>query len=619
MKQTSVLGLVSILSISLGAIAFAKEAPMLAERVASGELPPVEARLPKNPYVVGPGSLYLEKDIDLEIGKYGGTLRLAGSSVGWDADVFVMQVETLLDNPGIGPSQTTPNILESIDVSPDATVFTLRLREGLKWSDGVPVTTEDVRFAYEDVMLNEKLTPSFSNQYRSGNKPDGEKMQLDIIDDYTFRITFAETYMGFTGQLSQLLLYAWRGYQDLLKPTHFLKDFHADYTTMEQLAPMIAEESLAEGEWWTLFHKKDIAMWDLVQPGALDMPTLSPWMMVEVTPQVVWFERNPYYFKVDTAGNQLPYIDKIRLELIQDNEMATMKTLAGEIDLERENTDMASLSLYKENEEDGDFRALLFNTGSINFSAWINLTHSDPAWNEVVNDIRFRQALNFALNREEITEVLYFGFTDIAPVGYPSAHDPDRANQLLDAVGLDERDADGWRLGPDGKRFVLPIEHAAHIPLYTPGAELLKSYWEAVGLNTTVKRIDGSLWGQRNSANELKVSIIWQPDMYYMGSNWAPTWVEWSNSGGASGEEPPAEAKDYFELAREVRVHTVGSSAQMAVLEKMVSVWKDNLYFLPLTGETKRPVIVSARLGNIPHGGMNMDVNFNAEQLFYRE
>ena len=185
MKQTSVLGLVSILFISLGAIAFAKEAPMLAERVASGELPPVEARLPKNPYVVGPGSLYLEKDIDLEIGKYGGTLRLAGSSVGWDADVFVMQVETLLDNPGIGPSQTTPNILESIDVSPDATIFTLRLREGLKWSDGVPVTTEDVRFAYEDVMLNEKLTPSFPNQYRSGNKPDGEKMQLDIIDDYT--------------------------------------------------------------------------------------------------------------------------------------------------------------------------------------------------------------------------------------------------------------------------------------------------------------------------------------------------------------------------------------------------------------------------------------------------
>jgi len=595
-----------------------REAPMLRTKVAAGELPPIEQRLPEEPLVVGPGVLSPKEDLDFEVGRYGGTLRLAGSAVGWDADVFVMQVETLLDNPGIGLTETRPNIIKDIEVSDDAKVFTLHMRKGLKWSDGVPVTTEDVLFAYEDVMLNEELTPVFPTIYRSANKPDGEPMELDIIDDYTFRISFAESYKGFTGQLSQLLLYAWRGYQDLLKPKHYLKNFHIRYTSLEKLEPLIEKEGLAKGEWWTLFNKKDIALWDLVQPQAVGFPALTPWIMVKVTPQVTWFERNPYYFKVDTEGNQLPYIDKIRLELIPDVEMATMKTLAGEIDLERENTDMASLSLYKENEKKGGYRTLLFHTGSINLSVWLNLSNPDPVWSKVVNDIRFRKALNFALNREEISDVIYFGFVDIAPEGFPSAYDPEKANQLLDEVGLDKRDAEGWRLGPDGKRFVIPIEHAAHIPLYTPAMELVKSYWEKVGIKTTVKKIDKSLWSQRADANEMKATVLWTSDMYDIGNLWGPAWFDWYNSGGKLGIEPPAEAKKYFQLRDAVKALTLGSPEQIKVLDEMVSIWTDNLFFFPLTGQTKRPVIVSQRLGNIPHGGLNMDVNFNAEQLFYK-
>ncbi|RLE09492.1 hypothetical protein DRJ00_04085, partial [Candidatus Aerophobetes bacterium] len=236
------------------------ESPMLKTKVAAGLLPPVEERLPEEPMVVGPGVLVPKGNLDFEIGQYGGTLRSVQPDPEWNPDIFVMCDEPLLCAPGIlgsdidGSVPIKGNIVDDFKVSDNYKVFTFHLRKGLKWSDGHPVTTEDVLFAYEDVLLNEKLTPIFPQWLRAANKPDGEPMKLEVIDDYTFRIKFAEPYGGF---LDQLAILFWKGYTDLIKPKHYLKNFHVRYTPLEKLEPLIKEEGLAKGEWWTLFNKKD--------------------------------------------------------------------------------------------------------------------------------------------------------------------------------------------------------------------------------------------------------------------------------------------------------------------------------------------------------------------------
>ena len=187
------------------------ESPMLAALVASGDLPPVDERLPEVPFVVGQGVLIEDEYLDFEIGEFGGTLRLVHDRVGWNPDVFIMGNEPLVMAPtgDISVKGIRGNILHSYEVSDDNRVFTFRMREGLKWSDGMPVTMDDVLFAYEDVLKNEQITASVPGWLRAGNKRDGEPMTLDVVDPWTFRISFSEPYGGF---LAQLAIVIWRGY-----------------------------------------------------------------------------------------------------------------------------------------------------------------------------------------------------------------------------------------------------------------------------------------------------------------------------------------------------------------------------------------------------------------------
>ena len=168
-----VLSLVFSMFVGFGSVSFAQkkynEAPMLAELVRAGKIPPVEERLPKKPFVVGPGVLLPKGDLDFEIGRYGGTMRLIHHMPDLELSFFIMNNEPLVSCPGITGTNIQGNIVESYKVSPDWKTFTFKLREGLKWSDGVPVTTEDVQFTYEDFLLNEQLTPFFPTYLRSGN------------------------------------------------------------------------------------------------------------------------------------------------------------------------------------------------------------------------------------------------------------------------------------------------------------------------------------------------------------------------------------------------------------------------------------------------------------------
>ena len=290
-----------------------KESPLLAGLVKAGKLPPIDQRLPEKPYVVQPGSMINEKFLKLKVGKYGGTMQLAQEAPSGDPHIFIGNNEYLLQSPDLFDFDTRieGGVLESWKANDDNTVFTFTLRKGLKWSDGTPVTMEDVKFAWEDVLLNEKITPIFPEYLRTGLSGAGNPGKIAFIDDWTFSITFDKPYGSF---LAQIGVGGWRGYGGLIKPKHYLKQFHIKYTPQAELAPKLKAASLPEDQWQSLFNAKQMTewMWNITNENGIGHPTLTPWVIQKVEGGTFTFERNPYYWKVDAEGNQLPYIDGIR-------------------------------------------------------------------------------------------------------------------------------------------------------------------------------------------------------------------------------------------------------------------------------------------------------------------
>ena len=598
------------------------ESPMLAEQVKAGKLPPLVDRLPEEPFIVGPGTLITKADLpDWQPGKYGGTMNFSHSVVNWNPDIFIMLNENLLCGPGIGLDGLQPCVIKDYTVEKDNTVFTFIMRKGLKWSDGEPVTTEDVRFVYEDVYMNEKITPIFPAKFRDGGSPEGEPMKLDIIDDFTFRLTFNKSYGGLLRELS---VKGWQGYTDMILPSHYLKKYHTTYTPIDQLANELKELNLKD-EWWQVFAQKNCTNWRDTNPACAGFPSLTPWVLIKGDGGNLTFERNAYYWKVDTAGQQLPYIDNLFSEQVNDVEALTLKVLSGNVDFVRESTALVKMPLYKQNAEKAGFQVQLMDNHVDPTALFINLTYNDANWRQVVNDVRFRQAISFALNRQEIIDNVYFGLAQL-PELTSSEYNLDKANQLLDEMGMDKKDEDGFRLGPDGKTFVLPIEHGAHAPDISPAAELVAAQIQEAGIKTSLKQIDPSLMGQRSAANELMASVFWsvQPMWtdgtwtdYVPTNGWASAWATWYSSKGKTGEEPPEAVMKLYEY-NEARVAAVPySDEDKQLTENIYKSYRENLWFIPLVEKVNYALITSVRLGNVPVSGQAIGADYSGEQFYF--
>jgi peptide/nickel transport system substrate-binding protein len=617
--------------VGFGSISFAQkkynEAPMLTELVKAGKLPPLQERLPEEPFVVGPGVLIPQEDLKFEIGQYGGTLRMAHPWTKWCGDTYILLREPLLSAPGLETKGIVGNIIKDVKVSKDRKIFTFYMRKGLKWSDGYPVTTEDVQFAYEDVLLNKDLTPVFPTWLRTGNDPAGEPMKLEIIDKYTFRISFAQPYGKF---LSMLAITYWPGYATFILPKHYLKQFHIKYTPLEKLQPLLKQEKLGEKEWWNLFNQKNMGDWPRPdEPNAIGFPFLTPWVPVKYEKGVTIYERNPYYFKVDTAGNQLPYIDYIRQELVQDIQMLTMKTVSGEIDFSREKASLADLPLYKQNEEKGGYRIVLLDNHVSPVDVMINLTYNDPVWRKLVKDVRFRRALSLGINRQEIIKNVLYGFASL-PTLMPSEFDPKEANRLLDEVGLKKRDSDGWRLRPDGKPLEILFEIAPHWAEIVPTTQLVMEHWKNLGIKTSMKTVDGALLGQDLEANKVMALVINTSPMLWKNFVWpdyrvdwfnyqAPLWKRWYTTGGKEGEEPWPEVKRLQSLHSQFTKALPGTPDDERIAKEILSLMYKSYFYFNTVGDSKLPLIVSQKLGNVPQAGFGIAANYSVEQFFFKK
>ena len=594
------------------------ESPLLAERVANGQLPPVEQRLPTNPLVVEPWE---------QIGQYGGTIRNvhSGDIAGDTRHMLKTPLLTL------GPSSAymhyslvggpvRPGVFESWSVSENGKDFTFTIRNGLKWSDGVPVTTDDVRYAYKHTLRGEEfakelMTPTWAVW-------GGSIFDLEVVDDSTFRARFAEPYGSFPTQIL-------RGgsWHLLMRPAHYLEQFDLEFTTLESLQPMMQEHGFDKDDWDNFFQAV-IGDWSGSRGGAghinavtaSEYPMLDPWLVVSnPKPGEHILERNPYFYMVDTQGNQLPYIDGYHRDIVSDIETTNLKIIAGETDFQTKFLKLSDFPLYMENRDRGGYEVMLLPTADVQpLQIILNLTPTDPVMAEIVQDRRFRQAMSLALNREEMIELIFLGNgrpanvtsakgTDFYVEEYEQAFiefDPERANALLDEMGLGWDNNRQFRLRPDGKRLTLPLVYYEVMAYATPGAEAASRYLTQIGIDTPVKQVSGSffwqMWGNRDTWMS-----VWMRGGDILAPWWetglsvtASAWWEWYQSRGASGQEPTPAAKRLYEL-RDVIQRTSDPEERTRAGQEMYQIQAENVWEMGVAAGVPLPFVYSRKLGNI--------------------
>lgn len=590
------------------------EAPMLAELVKQGKLPPVEKRLPEEPAVVEP----LE-----EVGQYGGTWRRALLGV---ADS--MGYRYLVYDPIVRWSReglkVIPNIAKSWKILDGEKTYIFYLRRGIKWSDGQPFTADDIMFWYEDIILNKDLTPAFPTWLTAG----GEQCKVEKLDNYTVKISFKEPYALF------LEFLAFQGV--IFAPAHYLKQFHPKYTSKEDIDAEVKKANFQY--WYQLFSQKNNIF---LNP---DLPVLSAWKVTKSFPNDPMIaERNPYYWKIDTAGNQLPYIDRITCALCSNTEMVLMKALSGEIDMQFRHLNSSDFTLLMENKEKGNYRVIPAVSVGLSSGIYFNMNCKDPVLRKFFEDRRFRIALSLAIDRDTINQLCYSGLlkplqatsTSYDPMWTKEIgesyikYDPSQANKLLDAVGLNKRDKDGYRLRPDGKTLELTIENYESPDVY----ELVASFWNKVGIKTAVKTEERSLWTTRVTAGEHQIAgyaiggLLWQIDpLWYIPVSrttyWAPLYGLWYESNGKSGEKPPTEMLRLIELYEKLKI-TPSEGKRILIGREILRIHSKNLWMIGILGEAKRPTVVKNNLRNVPSVifddfRMQCEGKLNPEQFFFK-
>ena len=322
-----------------------------------------------------------------ELGNHGGQLwLLQPPEAEFDALPFMLS-ENFLGAPGLGMQGLYGNLAEEYQIHPANTHFRLTLRQGLKWSDGTAVTTDDISFTYDEIWHHELLNfMGIPQRLRSGGDPLGSPVTLNVHDDYTFYLVFDEPYGSF---LSVLGGTGWFSYADLLKPAHYLKEFHPDYISAERTKELLQERGLRYE--WELLESADCHPLAARTAKCQGFPVLWPWTPQGGTGADLYLQRNAYYHKVDGAGRQLPYIDRIN---VKEASAASFLTL--------DQNGLHDLYLLGHDPTAGapaspdtglEYQVSLLQGHATSVTLFLNRTYADETWRNLVAQSRFRQAL----------------------------------------------------------------------------------------------------------------------------------------------------------------------------------------------------------------------------------
>jgi peptide/nickel transport system substrate-binding protein len=603
------LALAFVAACLMAGAAGAEEPPMLEADVAAGKLPSLANRLPRTPLVVD------LKRPNWTQGVYGGDMR---TLMGKDRDIRMMVVYGYSRLVGYDEQlHIVPDILERVE-DVESRVFTLHLRAGHKWSDGQPFTSADFRYYWEDVVNNKELSPFGLPQALLVR---GRGPKFEVLSETAVRYTWDEPNPQFLPALagpSPLYIY---------RPAHYLKKFHAKYVGVDKAN---AQASVAGSRSWPgLYQKKD----EQYRNDNPDLPTLEPWVNTTPLPSTRFvLVRNPYFHRVDAAGRQLPYIDRVIVN-ISEEKLIPAKAGAGDVDLQARYLRFDNYTFLKQNEKRNQYKVLLWEKvlGS-QIALYPNLNVDDPEWRKLMRDTRFRRALSLAVDRHEINEVVYFG------LGVESSNtvrqrsplyreefrmawtkfDPKAANALLDELGLTKRDASGLRLLPDGRPMEIVVDTSGESTEETDVLELIRDSWRRIGIALFSRPSQREVFRKRVFSGKSMMSVwsglnngIATPEM--SPAELAPTaqeqlqWPMWgqyyeNNKTGGQAPDMP-DALELVKLYDDWRI-SPGDAEREKIWLRMLEIHAQQVYTIGIVTRALQPVVVHNALRNVPTDGI---------------
>ena len=579
--------------------------PMFAEQVKAGKLPPVEKRLPADPAVVkldGPGQALgrqggmvtnlMERASDIRRMSAFGYARLVGYSLAYTLEA---------------------DIVKSFEVK-EGREFTFVLRRGHRWSNGEPFTTEDFRYFWEDMVLNKEISPDGPPKEMM---VDGRPPKVEVIDKETIRYTWDSANPFFLPALaaaSPLMIY---------RPSNYLKKFHKNYVQQTKLDELVKKRN--RRDWVDLHFNRDRTA-RLDNP---DVPVLDPWMNTTPSPSERFiFERNPYYHRVDAAGRQLPYIDRLAIT-IAASKLIAAKVGAGEVELQSRALQFNNYTVLKRSEVRQNFKVRLWrNARGSQIALYPNLNATDPGWRELMRDVRFRRALSLATDRHEINMVIYYGLAresantvmTESPLFQPtlpsmwSTFDLDKANALLDELGLKERDSRGIRLMKDGRPVEIIVETAGEGAEHTDVLELVRDTWAKAGVALFIKPQTREVLRRRVKAGSAIMSVFFGFDNGIANADTPPNelaptledqlqWPQWGmyhTSGGRSGVKADMPAAMRLETLYASWMTAKDTAERARVWTEMLIINADEVFTIGMINAVPQPVVISNRLRNVP-------------------
>ncbi|MBN2389519.1 MAG: ABC transporter substrate-binding protein [Anaerolineae bacterium] len=604
------------------------EAPMLAELVRQGRLPPVEERLPINPCVI---------PVLHQTGKYDNVMNRAfkGVSDRWGPTKMIDHSLVWYDSN----LNLIPHLCESWEPNADASVWTFHLREGTKWSDGANFTSADFVWWYENVLTDTRLYATPPSRWTA----DGEVMTLEAPDAQTVVMSFS--------QPNVLFIYNLARSTDLLCPSHYMRQYHIDFAS-EPVA-LEAEAAAAGYASWGDYYLNNRDMWYL-NPSR---PQLGPWLAKNTADQNLFvMERNPYYYGVDVDDNQLPYVDSITHNLFAVDAEFIAWVQSGAIDFQARHANIAYYNDYKAYEAAGGYHVVL-GVNSSHVALQLNMTAPlEPDTlittrrRDFFQDVRVRKALSLAVDRTYLNNQFYNGLAiprqysplSTSPQYYSTlsnayiAYDVVQANALLDDAGYTVKDGAGYRLWKDssGERVSFTIEGTAEATSADGKAVLqVIQYYAAVGVEATYQYVDRATYTEHYQNNQIEAAW-WGGDrtilpivsgaIIFRGTQldrpWAVAWGAWYNDPtNPIAEEPPAGhwIRDIWSKWDEIRVEP-SETQRNALFREILDIWAQQLPMIGYLGEVPQPVIMKNGLHNYD-AGYPIDDTTGDEQLLNPE
>lgn len=600
LKFLTGVSLAVLLAVPAGAAEYS-EAPELADKVSAGELPPVGERLPQTPLVVEAP----------EVGQYGGTWRSAlkgNNDEGWirRSSGYDPLIKFSLSWDGV-----EPNIAQSWEVNDDATVYTFKLREGHKWSDGKPFTAEDVVFAINDVINNADFIGQRPTALLGikASAPDATTVVLELPEANGMLLT----------ELASV-----NGTQVVQFQKEFCREFHPDYNPD---ADQNAKDAGLTG-WGEAMRNHCGVSRNL----DADRPTLYAWDQVNNYDGInspVRFERNPYYFKVDQEGNQLPYLDNLSMTQVEDVNSIVLMGIAGDIDMTNRHIDsVANKPVFFDNQEKGGYH--LYSTVPADMNTMIfqlNMNYEDDGFRELFQNKDFRIALSHGIDRQEIIDTLYVGlgepyqaaprpespFYDEELAKQYTEYDPDLANKMLDEIGLTERNSEGIRLLPDGRPLSIRVDVTTDIGQMLDILELIRPQWQEIGVDLDARKAERSYVYELKDNNR-HMAHAWKGDgglgdaqidsRYYVPSDlesaYAIQWAKnWFQPDAADVQTPPEPVAAQLEDYKQMYLSPT-EEERSALFREVLDAAKEQFYVIGVSLPPLSYGIATNDMGNVP-------------------